>query len=71
MPTKITINNITGATPFDIYVCDNPITTCIYINTISTLPFEFDIPSIMENQNDYNLKVIDNENCITFLTLTP
>lgn len=71
MPTKITINNITGTTPFDIYVCDNPITTCIYINTISTLPFEFDIPSIMENQNDYNLKVIDNDNCITFLTLTP
>ena len=71
MPDKITINNITGTTPFDIYVCDNPITTCIYINTISTLPFEFDIPSIMENQDDYNLKVIDNDNCITFLTLTP
>lgn len=71
MPSKITINNITGATPFDIYVCDNPITTCIYIDTISTLPHEFDIPSIMENQDDYNLKVIDNNNCITFLTLTP
>ena len=71
MPAKITINDITGTTPFDIYVCDNPITTCIYIDTISTLPFEFNIPSIMENQDDYNLKVIDNDNCITFLTLTP
>jgi len=71
MPTKITINNITGATPFDIYVCDNPITNCIYINTISTLPYEFNIPSILENQDDYNLKVIDDNNCITFLTLTP
>jgi hypothetical protein len=71
MPAKIIINNITGATPFDIYICDNPITNCIYINTISTLPYEFNIPSIMENQDDYNLKVIDDNNCITFLTLTP
>ena len=48
MPTNITINNVTGAQPFDIYVCDSPITTCIYVSTINTvdIPYSFDIPLI-------------------------
>ena len=45
MPTNITINNVTGAQPFDDYVCDSPITTCIYVSTINTvyLPYSFNI----------------------------
>jgi hypothetical protein len=70
MPTQITINGITGATPFNTYLCDNPITTCVYINTISSFPYEFQIPSILDGQNDYNLKVIDNNGCISFKILT-
>ena len=52
MPTNITINNVTGAQPFDIYVCDSPITTCIYVSTINTvdIPYSFDIPLIYSPQ---------------------
>jgi len=63
MPTDITINNITGSSPFDIYLCDNPITTCVYVDTISSTPYVFEIPSIMENQTSFNLKVVDNNDC--------
>lgn len=70
MPKTVTINNITGETPYNIYLCDNPITTCVYIDTISTLPFNFEIPTIMESQNDYTLKVVDDNNCINLTILT-
>jgi hypothetical protein len=70
MPTDITINNITGLAPFDIYLCDNPITTCIYIDTISSTPYIFEIPSIMSSQTDFNLKIVDDNSCTILETLS-
>jgi len=69
MPTDITINDITGSTPFDVYLCDNPITTCFYVDTISSLPYTFEVPSILSSQTEFNLKVIDNNDCIITQTL--
>jgi len=65
MPTQITINSISGVSPYDVYLCDNPLTTCIWIDTIisSQLPYIFDVPSIMESQTSFNIKVIDDNNC--------
>lgn len=65
MPTNININNISGATPFDIYLCDESNITCVYINTIpsSSLPYDFQVPTIMETQTSFNLKVVDNNGC--------
>jgi hypothetical protein len=63
MPTEITINTISGATPFDVYICDDPITICVYIDTISTVPYVFNIPSLLDGQTSYNLKVVDNNGC--------
>ena len=65
MPTNININNISGATPFNVYLCDEFNITCVYINTIpsSSLPYNFQIPSIMEGQVSFNLKVVDNNGC--------
>ena len=70
MPTVITINDISGATPFDIYICDNPITTCVYSDTITTFPTDIEIPTILSNQVSYNLKVIDNNGCTSIKNLT-
>jgi len=64
MPTDITINNITGSTPFQVYVCDDPINTCVYVDTISSLPYVFQIPQILDGQSSYNLKIVDNNGCI-------
>ena len=67
MPTNINVNNISGATPFNLYLCDEDIVTCIYINTIpsSSLPYDFQIPTIMEGQVSFNLKVVDNNGCVS------
>jgi hypothetical protein len=71
MPTNITINNVTGAQPFDIYVCDSPITTCIYVSTINTvdLPYSFNIPVVYESLTQFVVKVVDNNDCIVTDTL--
>ena len=69
MPIDITINNISGASPYDIYLCDNPVTFCVYIDTISSLPYVFEVPSLMSNDNDFNLKVVDNNGCSVYETL--
>ena len=70
MPTQITINNLSGASPYDIYLCDDPISTCVYITTTSTLPYVSDVPSIMESQTSFNLKMIDNNGCEVTQNLT-
>jgi hypothetical protein len=71
MPTNITINNVTGAQPFDVYVCDSPITTCIYVSTINTvdLPYSFNIPVVYESLTQFVVKVVDNNDCIVTDTL--
>lgn len=71
MPIDITINNLSGSSPYDIYLCDNPITTCIYIDTISSVPYQFTVPNLMINFNSFNLKMVDNNGCITNQILTP
>lgn len=65
MPTNILINNISGSTPFNVYLCDEFNVTCTYIDTIpsSALPYTFQVPSVMEGQVSFNIKVIDNNSC--------
>lgn len=65
MAIKVTISNITGATPFDIYICQPTGSSCFYIDTItsSELPYIFDIPVPYDTGTEYMLKVIDNNNC--------
>jgi DUF1365 family protein len=72
MPTDITINDITGSTPFDVYVCDTGYTTCIYVSTINSvdLPYTFEIPPIYSSLSNFIVKVVDDNNCIVTDTLT-
>jgi hypothetical protein len=63
MPVTITVNTLNGVNPFDLYLCDNPISVCIYIDTITSVPYQFDVPQILEYLGDYNLKVIDDNGC--------
>jgi hypothetical protein len=65
MPTDITINNISGFTPFDVYVCDTGYTTCIYVSTITSgdLPYTFEIPPVYNTLTNFVVRVIDDNNC--------
>lgn len=66
MPIDITISSITGTSPYDVYICDTGNTTCIYVNTINSgsLPYTFTVPLIFENLPGYNVRVIDDIDCI-------
>lgn len=73
MAVRVNISNITGSTPFDIYICQSGGTSCFYINTISSaqLPnYEFDIPPPYDTSTSYMLKVIDSLGCIISGTTT-
>jgi hypothetical protein len=70
MPKLVTINNITGSSPYNVYLCDNPMTSCVWIDTVSTLPYSFNVPSLLESQTDYTLKVQDDNGCINYTILT-
>jgi hypothetical protein len=66
MAVQVTVNNITGSTPYDIYVCDSSQTTCIYVSQITDLqlPYSFIIPPPFDTQSSYILKVVDVYGCV-------
>lgn len=70
MPIDITINSISGSSPYDIYLCDDPINVCVYIDTITSAPYVFEVPSLMSNNNNFKLKVVDNNGCESTQPLT-
>ena len=64
MALQVTINDITGQTPFDIYICQSDGTGCFYMATISTTPYVFDIPPPYDTSIEYMLKVVDRNGCV-------
>ena len=70
MPTTVTINDVTGTTPFYVYLCDNPIVTCIYIDEVNSFPYNFNVPAPADSLSSYTIKIIDGDGCIKTQILT-
>jgi hypothetical protein len=70
MPVQITISQITGSSPYDVYLCDDPITSCFYIDTITSIPYTFNVPAIVEDNPSFNLKIVDSNECEFYKELT-
>ena len=70
MSVAITISDVSGTSPFNVYVCDEPVTTCIFVKTITSAPYEFDVPSIFMKLSSVNLKVVDDNGCETSTNIT-
>ena len=66
MPTQITLNGLSGASPFDVYTCNTGLTTCIYFSTINSgdIPYVFYLPSVFYGMASFEVKVVDNNNCV-------
>ena len=65
MATIVTINSVTsGTSPYDIWVCDTCYGTCQYIDTTSTIPYSFTLPTIYETYLTYVVKIIDDNGCV-------
>lgn len=69
MGSEITINAITGTSPYYVYLCDTGSTICVYINQITDadLPYTFSPPVILLNTNDYLVQIIDSGNPCTII----
>ena len=64
MAVQVTISNITGQSPYDIYICQTGGTSCFYMTTITSAPYIFDIPAPYNTSDAYMLKIIDNKGCV-------
>lgn len=67
MPIEITINGITGTSPYDVYVCDPTNVVCVYIDRLDTvdIPNTFDMPEILSSITTFNVKVVDKDGYIS------
>lgn len=64
MAIQVTIDSITGQSPYDIYICQTGGTGCFYMTTISSVPYSFDIPAPYNTSDAYMLKIIDSIGCV-------
>lgn len=64
MGLSITINGITGTSPFDVYLCQSGGVNCFYITEITTTPYSFVIPPPYDQSTEYLLKIVDATGCI-------
>jgi hypothetical protein len=62
--TEVTITNITGQSPYDIYICQSNGSGCFYISTITSTSYVFNIPPPSDTYTSYMLKLIDNRGCV-------
>lgn len=62
MPLSITVG-VTGTSSAYIYLCNNPITSCVYIASGATFPYTFDVPAPINNLTSYTIKIIDSNGC--------
>ena len=67
MPNYITIDSITGQSPYNIYLCDVSFANCIYMNTITDLdiPYTFEAPPLYDNTTNIVIRSVDDNGCST------
>jgi hypothetical protein len=65
MPVSVTVSNITGSTPFEVYLATSGSSSYFYIDYIETsdLPYVFTVPQPLQDSPGFCLKVIDNIGC--------
>ena len=66
MQHDLTINSITGTSPFDVYVCDITNTYCFFVSGITTSSFTFTVPTPLNGVEELLLKVVDSTGCEKF-----
>ena len=68
MPNEITITNITGSTPFDVYVCDITNTLCVFITGLTSCPpsYTFTVPLPLDTSGSLLIKIVDFDSCERF-----
>ena len=63
MGQQVTITSVTANTPVEIYYCDSMSASCVYVATVSTFPFIFDVPDPYD-LTDYIIQIVDVNGCV-------
>lgn len=66
MAKQITILTITGSSPYDVWICNNSFSQCVYIDTISQsqIPYSFKVPDQYLSLTQVGVEVKDFNKCI-------
>lgn len=68
MASAITITSVSGTSPYTIYVCDVLGTHCTFIQSgVTTIPVTLTLPTLFDHAPAVMVKVVDANNCETFL----
>jgi hypothetical protein len=70
MAKTVIITYLNGTQPYDVYLCDNPVTVCVYIDTITSAPYTFIVPDVLQSQDDFTCRVVDSNGCTNNTVLT-
>jgi cell division septation protein DedD len=74
MSQQVTITSVTANTPVDIYYCDSTSGSCVFVSTVATFPYSFDVPDPYD-ETDIVIKIEDVNGCIDgdviYITPTP
>ena len=72
MSQDVTISSVTANTPVDIYYCDSMSASCVYVATVATFPYTFEVPDPYD-YGDFVIKIVDTQNCETghIMLVTP
>ena len=62
MSQEVTISSVTANTPVDIYYCDSMSASCVYVATVSTFPYTFDVLDPYDDTN-FVIKIVDTQSC--------
>jgi hypothetical protein len=62
MSQQVTISSVTANTPVEIYYCDSMSASCVYVATVSTFPYTFDVPDPYDYSN-FVIKIVDTQSC--------
>ena len=63
MGLLVTITTLTANTPTEVIYCDSSLITCYTAGTITSVPFSFEVPSPISDQ-DFVVRIFDSESCI-------
>ncbi len=66
MAASITITNITGSSPYDIYVCNSYGGGCVLVGSgTTTVPVTITLPSVFDFAPLVTIKIVDSNDCVT------
>ena len=68
MSQQVTITSVTANTPVDISYCNSLSASCVFVSTVATFPFVFDVPPPFDEQS-FVIKIEDTQGCVYYETV--